>query len=116
MASFKIGRTNQCDKCPWKVSTDPNTIPNDYSCNLHQNLAGTIAVPGSVLQIGKPMQVMTCHESPDAKPQHCVGWLHHQLGKGNNIPLRIKMSGCENLSAMNVVGKQHKTFKATLPK
>ena len=41
----------------------------------------------------KTLRVMACHETQDA---HCVGWLHHQLGEGNNIPLRLSMRQYDN--------------------
>jgi hypothetical protein len=56
---------------------------------------------------------MACHETHEA---HCVGWLYNQLGVGNNILLRIKMRGCENISKLKVIGEQHDRFEDTLPK
>lgn len=113
--SFKLGRTNQCAKCPWKVSADPNEIPHGYSCDLHQNLAGTIAEPGAAGLLGGELRAMACHESPAAKPQYCVGWLINQL-QNNNLALRLKMMNCENIRAVKLDGPQHERFEDTLPK
>lgn len=48
-----------------------------------------IAKPGALLVPGTPLRVMTCHETEDA---HCLSWLHYQLGRGNNIALRLRMA------------------------
>jgi hypothetical protein len=111
---MKLGRTNQCEKCPWRVDVDPNDIPNGYCEVRHQNLSATIAKPGA-LNFNRVINVMACHESPVGKEQHCIGWLYNQLGDGNNIALRIQMRQCENLKDMRIVGEQHSRFEDTLP-
>lgn len=110
--SFKLKRLKQCDKCPWKTSTDPNDIPNGYSRDLHCALSGTIAQPGSF----RPTQrVFACHESPVGKEAHCIGWLMNQIGPGNNIGLRMQMTRCENIQHVQLDGPQHDCFEDTLP-
>lgn len=109
---WKLKRVKQCAKCPWKVSTDPHDIPNGYSEDLHRALAGTIAEPGSLCDTGR---AMACHEHPSGEEAHCVGWLMHQAGPGNNIPLRLKLRFCENLDAVVLDGPQHERFEDTLP-
>lgn len=47
---------------------------------------------------------------------YCIGWLYNQLGRGNNIALRLKMMHCENIGDMKIIGEQHQTFEQTLPK
>lgn len=44
----------------------------------------------------------------------CIGWVHNQLGVGNNIGLRIKMLYCENAKDIKVVGEQHSKFEDTI--
>jgi hypothetical protein len=109
---MRLGRTNQCDKCPWRVDVDANDIPNGYCEVRHKNLSETIAEPGSLNPIRK---AMACHESPIGKEQYCIGWLYNQLGEGNNISLRIQMLHCENLKDIKIVGEQHSRFEDTLP-
>jgi hypothetical protein len=109
---WKLKRLNQCDKCPWKVSTDPHDIPNGYSEDLHAGLACTIAVPGSLRSTGR---AMSCHEHPASDEAHCVGWLMNQLGPGNNIGLRLQMMRCENIGLVKLDGEQHRAFEDTLP-
>jgi hypothetical protein len=110
--TWKLKRVNQCDKCPWKVSTDPHDIPNGYREEKHRRLAGTIAEPGSLRFNGR---AMSCHEHPVSDEAHCVGWLAHQLGPGNNIGLRLRMCNCENIGSLKLHGEQHQTFEDTLP-
>lgn len=112
MARWKLKRVNQCAKCPWRVDTDPHEIPNGYSEALHRDLAGTIAEPGSLRPSGR---AFACHEHDADEKVHCVGWLVHQLGPGNNIPLRMQMISCENARAIRVQGEQHRSFEDTLP-
>lgn len=112
MKTWKLKRTAQCVKCPWRVGVDPHEIPNGYCDTKHRNLAKTIALPGELPVAGQPLRVMACHETDDA---HCVGWLHNQLGVGNNIALRLSMRGCENVGKLRLRGEQHHTFEDTLP-
>ena len=111
--TWKLKRTAQCAKCPWRKDVDPHDIPNGYCETKHANLADTIAKPGDLRgAFGGPMKVMACHETEDA---HCVGWLMHQAGAGNNIGLRISLMSCENIGRVRLVGEQHETFEDTLP-
>jgi hypothetical protein len=107
----QLKRTKQCQKCPWKKATDPNTIPNGYSQSKHRGLRQTIADPGA-LSLSAP--AMACHESDVGEEAHCIGWLMHQLGPGNNIGLRIAMMKYD-LSQVHLDGEQHETFEDTLP-
>lgn len=111
-AKWKLKRVNQCAKCPWRVDVDPHDIPNGYSEEWHRGLACTIAEPGSLHSTGR---AMSCHEHDADEQVHCVGWLMHQFGPGNNIPLRIQMSSCENARLIRLHGEQHATFEDTLP-
>lgn len=106
---WRLKRTSQCSKCPWRVDVDPHDIPNGYCETKHAALKSTIAEPGSLRDTGR---AMACHETHDA---HCVGWLANQLGTGNNIGLRMRMISCENAGGIRVFGEQHETFEETLP-
>jgi hypothetical protein len=108
MEPWRLKRTKQCAKCPWRVDVNPRDIPNGYSEEKHRALRDTIA--NDFFGTGK---VMACHETNNA---HCVGWLVNQLGPGNNIGLRIRIMSCENALAIEVCGEQHETFEQTLPK
>jgi hypothetical protein len=109
---MKLVRTKQCKRCPWKVSTNPFDIPDGYCPIKHRNLASTIATPGDLRISGS---AMACHHSNGSDQMYCVGWLHNQLGIGNNIGLRLMMRNCENIGQLKVVGKQHQRFEDTLP-
>lgn len=112
---FKIPRTVQCAKCPWKVSTNPREIPDGYCEIKHANLEDTIA-EDPVSSIFDQTKAMACHHSDGDDGMYCVGWLHNQLGVGNNIGLRLRMRNCENIGELKVKGRQHQNFKDTLPK
>ncbi len=111
--SWKLKRTAQCEKCPWRVDVDPREIPGGYCETKHQALASTIARPGDISSLREPIRAMACHETHDT---HCVGWLNHQLGVGNNIALRLRMSACENAHKIRLRGEQHQRFEDTLPR
>jgi len=110
---WKLKRTRQCDKCPWRTDVDPHDIPNGYCETKHRNLESTIAREGDLSGLASgQVQAMACHETDDA---HCIGWLMNQLGPGNNIGMRLRMMSCENSSQLKLVGDQHDRFEDTLP-
>ncbi len=104
----------QCAKCPWRKDVNPNLIPNNYSRELHEALKCTIA--REVSPIFRELQVMACHETPIGAELPCVGWLVHQLGPGNNIGLRLRVSSGTIDANVETVGEQHERFTDTLPK
>lgn len=99
----------QCANCPWKKSSNLTQIKG-YCATKHKELKDTIAQPGSLEDTG---HVMACHHSNGVDDMYCIGWLAHQLGPGNNIPLRIKMLNYD-LSKVTTVGCQHENFENTL--
>lgn len=104
MTSWKLKRTAQCEKCPWRVDVDPRDIPDGYCETKHHALVETIAEPGALPVPGAPLRAMACHETDEA---HCVGWVNHQLGVGNNIALRLRMMSCSNIDKLRLRGEQH---------
>lgn len=110
---WKLKRTVQCAKCPWRKDANPLEIPNGYDVEKHRKLEGTIAKDPLDFLKGGPLRIMACHETHSA---HCVGWLENQLGQGNNISLRMLMRNCSNLDKLKTIGEQHETFEETLPK
>lgn len=117
--AWKLNRVRQCKDCPWKVSANPHDIPDEYSVEKHQALKATIAdgsgSPEEIMGNG-PLRVMACHKSTKGHEAHCIGWLHNQIGTGNNIALRLQMLTCENGADIEIDGPQHATFADTLPK
>ncbi len=105
----------QCAKCPWKVSTDPHQIPDGYTEDAHRALKDTIAEPASLRGLGGPLRLMACHESDPGAEVACVGWLVHQLGPGNDLPLRLAASLGRVDCNVETVGPQHELFEDTLP-
>lgn len=109
-AEKELNKTAQCAKCPWKVDTNPYEIPNGYDPKKHRALSNTCQP--YLTGLGKSeLPVMACHETHDA---YCVGWLHNQLGEGNNVALRIRMMSYKPFK-LQVDGRQHRTFADTLP-
>ena len=121
--SWKLSRTIQCPKCPWRKDAKPREIPNGYCEVKHENLANTIAEPeGESEQVvkqlaNKEFNAFACHETgvKGGKHEYCIGWVKNQL-QHNNIILRIKFLDCENVTEMRTIGEQHKCFEDTLPK
>lgn len=103
----------QCAHCPWKVGVDPLDIPGEYSVEKHRALAGTIREGAASLS--GPLRIMACHETAGGAELPCVGWLHHQLGPGNNIGLRLAVMHGRVNANVRVVGRQHRRFEDTLP-
>lgn len=105
----------QCKSCPWRVDCEPTKdIPNGYSVKLHEGLRKTIRSGLESLQ-GSCRTVMACHYSKPGEEIHCAGWLHNQLGPGNNIGVRMAvMAG--RMPVPEVDGDQHETFDDTLPR
>lgn len=113
---WKLKRVKQCAKCPWKVGTNPHDIPQGYTEELHRALASTIAEPG-VLPSGEGgRHVMACHESPPGEEAHCLGWLMHQINRGNDLEMRLRVMTCENIRHVQLDGPQHESFEDTLPR
>ena len=118
------GKTNkekprrQCAKCPWRVDVDPNDIPNGYCEIKHANLSSTIASGDVMSQLAEErgMRIMSCHESDVGDEKHCIGWMHNQLGPGNNIRLRLRVAFGHIEGAYDLVGEQHETLGETLPR
>jgi hypothetical protein len=106
---------HQCETCPWKVTTVPDRdIPNGYRVDMHEALRGTIQT-GLDSLFRSCGTAMACHHSKIGEEFACAGWLHNQLGSGNNIAVRLKvMSG--QLPIPEVDGDQHERFEDTLPK
>lgn len=109
---MRLKRVKQCAKCPWKKAVNPHDIPNGYTVERHRALRTTIAEPDDIESTLGGYVSMACHETDSA---HCVGWLHNQLGVGNNLGLRLAVRECENIDKLQVVGEQHECFDDTLP-
>lgn len=106
----------QCRKCPWRKDTNPHDIPNGYCPAKHAALKSTIANSPTAFLNHKAMRMMACHETPVNQEQPCIGWLHNQLGRGNNIALRLHVMNHRDLGDFELDGEQHDSFEDTLPK
>ncbi len=112
---WQLNQTKQCKTCPWRKDSKVKNIPS-YCPELHQDLQNTIANESPVEQLSdsSSKNIMLCHHSkPDSEKLYCIGWVHNQLGVGNNIRLRLHFMTCENSNEIEVIGEQVKTFKDT---
>ena len=101
----------QCEKCPWRKSTNPLEIPGGYDEHKHRALTSTTQGEGKFAPIGN---MMACHESSADEPFPCAGWLENQLGVGNNLGLRYAAL-CGQVPAYQTSGEQHERLKDTFP-
>ena len=62
------------------------------------------------------LSVMACHETPTGREQPCVGWLSHQLGRGNNLGLRMAVASGRISADFEIVGDQHGSLEETFPR
>lgn len=100
----------QCRLCPWKKSTR-GQIPNGFARDVH-DLIRSMSTPMAALHQTELM--MQCHETSDAEPLPCVGWMVHQLGPGNDLVLRMKMIAGHYDGDLRTVGPQHERFEDIL--
>lgn len=110
-------KRKQCKKCPWKVGVDPHEIPDGYSEELHAGLSSTIATGADLAALSSDygLKIMACHESKPGQEQPCCGWLHNQLGVGNNLGLRLAAMSGQVDADVELDGEQHEAFEDTLP-
>ncbi len=101
----------QCKSCPWRVACMPDRDIPGYSLDLHKGLARTIA-SGLEFQLDE-LRCMSCHCSKTGEEFACAGWLHHQLGIGNNIGVRMAMMQGQ-LPRPEIDGDQHESFEDTM--
>jgi hypothetical protein len=106
-------RLKQCKSCPWRVDCVPDKdIPN-YVPELARKLDRTCQ--SGLRTLGqREMHVMACHYSKPGEEFPCAGWLHNQLGPGNNIAVRLRViTGSMPVSVVD--GDQHERYEDTLP-
>lgn len=106
-------RLKQCKTCPWRVDCVPNRDIPGYQPELARKLGETCR--SGLDTLGQPqLCVMACHYSKSGEEFPCAGWLHNQLGPGNNLAVRLRvMAG--DMPVPEVEGEQHKRYEDTLP-
>jgi hypothetical protein len=106
----------QCKTCPWRVGCVPEEDIPGYNLNLAKKLDATIATGDESLReiLSPTVRIMACHYSKPNAEIHCAGWLHNQLGVGNNLAVRLRvMTGA--MPVPRVSGDQHGRYEDTLP-
>lgn len=95
----------QCKTCPWRVAVDPARDVPDYDEGIYERMRATLRT-GLDSMFEKSRVVMECHNGRPGADRACAGWLHHQLGIGNNIGVRMSIA-TGRLPMPRVVGDQH---------
>lgn len=107
----------QCKSCPWRVGCNPDEdIPNydrELACGLTRTIQSGIESLASLN--GGVLHMMACHYSKPGEEIPCAGWLHNQLGEGNNLALRVRMLKGD-IPPPEVDGEQHARYEDTLCK
>lgn len=112
MDEAKPDTVKQCKSCPWRIDCVPDRDIPRYSKDLHKTLTNTIA-EGLETVFVKERHVMACHYSKPGEEFPCAGWLHQQIGAGNNLGVRLAvMTG--RMPVPVVDGPQHEVFEQTL--
>ena len=103
----------QCRSCPWRVACVPDKDIPRYDRELAKGLTRTIQ-SGIASMFQKERHVMACHYSKPGEEFACAGWLHNQIGVGNNLGVRIAvMTGHHPVPVID--GDQHESYEDTLP-
>ena len=106
-AAQKIVR--QCKTCPWRVEVKPSRDVPNYDPGIYDRMRASLRT--GVESIAEKVRiVMECHNGKRGSDRACAGWLHHQLGVGNNLGVRLAVI-CGRLPAPRVVGEQHEDLE-----
>lgn len=105
MAELKT--IKQCKGCPWKVSVDPPRDVPKYAEGIYDRMRASTR-SGIESLSNRPYAAMACHNQRDGEQRPCAGWLHNQLGVGNNLGVRMRVAAGK-LPVPKVVGEQHET-------
>ena len=98
----------QCKTCPWRVAVKPSRDVPDYDPGIYERMQSTLR-SGIDAMFERVRVVMECHNGKRGAKRACAGWLHHQIGIGNNLGVRLSvMTG--RLPVPKVSGPQHETF------
>jgi len=108
--SDKRKTAKQCKTCPWRVDVvPPRDVPN-YDPGIYARMRATLR-SGFESMSDKTRIVMKCHNGRDNVDVACAGWLHHQIGVGNNLGVRFAVI-LGKLPVPKVIGDQHEDLDA----
>lgn len=98
----------QCKTCPWRVAIVPARDVPDYDPGIYDRMRATLR-SGLASILDDKRVIMECHCGGPGEKRPCAGWLHHQLGAGGNLSVRMDViSG--RLPIPKVRGKQHESL------
>lgn len=107
--SAKLKTVKQCKTCPWRVDVVPSRDVPDYDPGIYDRMRTSLRT-GLESMSEKTRMVMECHNGKRGANRACAGWLHHQLGVGNNIGVRLSVHA-GRLPIPKVVGEQHEDLE-----
>ncbi len=99
----------QCKTCPWRVAVKPSRDVPDFDPGIYERMQGTLREGLSTLS-SKTRTIMECHNGKRGANRPCAGWLHHQIGVGNNIGVRMSVM-VGKLPVPEVIGEQHESLE-----
>ncbi len=101
----RIEHPKQCANCPWKKSTKWEDIDcvEGFDMDFYESVRDEY-IPKHMFD--KSHRNMGCHKH-EGDDQPCIGWLLHEAGRGNNIGIRLMLSGVENADELETFGPQH---------
>lgn len=99
----------QCKTCPWRVEVKPSRDVPNYDPGIYARMRETLR-EGVTALTERTRKIMECHNGKRGANRPCAGWLHHQIGVGNNLGVRLSVS-MERLPMPKVLGEQHEDLE-----
>jgi hypothetical protein len=104
-----VKTVNQCATCPWRVGIKPSRDVPDFDPGIYDRMRSSLR-EGVASMAEKKRIVMECHNGKRGANRPCAGWLHHQLGVGNNLGVRLAVI-TERMPTPKVFGEQHEDLE-----
>jgi hypothetical protein len=100
-----VKAVRQCKTCPWRVDVVPSRDVPNYDPGIYDRMRASLRTGIDSIRETTRM-VMECHNGKKGANRACAGWLHHQIGVGNNLGVRMRVI-TGHLPVPKVVGEQH---------
>lgn len=99
----------QCESCPWRVDVKPSRDVPNFGPGIYDRMQASLRT-GLESMAEKTRLVMECHNGKRGANRPCAGWLHHQIGVGNNLGVRLAvMTGRSPVPKID--GEQHENLE-----
>jgi len=87
----------------------PSRDVPDFDPGIYERMKNSLR-EGLTSMVEKTRLVMECHNGKRGANRPCAGWLHHQLGVGNNLGVRMAVI-TGRLPPPKVFGEQHESLE-----